>query len=87
MRTTGWGHLPWGHFPWGHGATVIRAKVAVDYCGDYKFGFKVYDSAGNAQEGTPDEVEGSVHIAPPAPTGLVKHSYDKEASILVLDAA
>ena len=87
MRTAGWGHLPWGHFPWGHGATVIRAKVTVDYCGDYKFGFKIYDAAGNAAAGTPDEVTVPIHIAPPAPTGLVKNSYNKDTDVLVLDAA
>lgn len=87
MRVNGWGHLPWGHFPWGHGTSVIEARYGVDECGDYKFGFACYDIEGNQHEGAPDEVTAVVHIAPPAPTGLVKNSYDKDTDILILDAA
>ena len=86
-RTAGWGHLPWGHFPWGHGTGVIRAAQQVDYCGDYKYGFKCYDKLGNLHTGTPEEASVSVHIAPPAPTGLKKNSYDKDTDVLVLDVA
>jgi len=87
MRVAGFGRLPWGRFPWGHGTAWIIAKVKVDTCGQYKFGFKCYDTAGNAHQGTPDEVTVDVHIAPPAPTGLTKVSYNKTTDVLVLEAA
>ena len=87
MRAPGWGYLPWGSFPWGLGSAVISAEAEVDCCGDYKSGFACYDSHGNLHEGTPDEVLVHVHIAPKAPTGLKKNSYNKETDILVLDAA
>lgn len=87
MRTPGWGHLPWGHFPWGHGTALITAKHKVDSCGAYKFGFACYDKAGNLHEGSPEEKQVNVHIAPPAPTRLEKNSYNPETDILVLDAA
>lgn len=85
MRTPGWGHLPWGRFPWGHGTAVITARHIVNTCGAYKFGFACYDKSGNLHEGTPDEATVDVHIAPPAPTGLKKNSYNKTTDILVLD--
>lgn len=87
MRTPGWGHLPWGHSPWGHGTSVITARYEAMSCGDYKFGFACYDKLGNLHEGTAEEVTVPVHIAPPAPNGLKKNSYDKDTDILVLDAA
>ena len=87
LRTPGWGHLPWGRFPWGHGTGVIRADHRVERCGDYKFGFKCYDSLGNLHVGTPEEASVSVHTAPPAPAGLKKNNYDKDTDVLVLDAA
>jgi len=87
MRCSGWGHAPWGHYPWGHGSALITARYKVDYCGDYKFGFGCYDAAGNLHEGSPEEVTVNVHIAPPAPTGLVKNSYNPETDVLILDAA
>lgn len=87
MRTPGWGHLPWGHFPWGHGTALITATYEVDDCGAYKFGFACYDKLGNLHVGSPEEVTVNVHIAPAAPTGLKKNSYDKATDILVLDAA
>lgn len=87
MRTAGWGHLPWGRFPWGHGTAIIQAQVQVETCGDYKFGFAVYDKLGNEHEGTPDEEEIEVHISPPAPAGLKKNSYNKDTDVLVLDVA
>jgi len=86
-RCLGWGHLPWGHFPWGHGTNIIRAKVVVDVCGDYKFGFACYDKFGNKHEGSPEEIEVSIHLAPQPPTGLKKNSYNKETNVLILDAA
>ena len=87
MSTAGWGHLPWGHWPWGHGTVTIKATNQVDVCGDYKFGFTCYDSLGNLHEGSPEEAAVEVHIAPPAPTGLKKNSYNKTTDVLVLDAA
>jgi len=87
MRTGGWGHLPWGRFPWGHGTAVIAALHKVDSCGVYKYGFACYDPAGNLHEGAPQEITVVVHIAPPAPTGLTKNSYNPETDVLVLDAA
>jgi hypothetical protein len=86
MGTAGWGHMPWGHFPWGHGTAVITAQYRATECGEYKFAFKCYDELGNAHEGTPDEVTVDVHIAPPAPTGLKKVSYDKATDFLILEA-
>ncbi|MHC4398022.1 MAG: hypothetical protein ACYS1A_20455 [Planctomycetota bacterium] len=86
MRAAGWGHLPWGRFPWGHGTGVIRATHQVSECGEYKYGFKCYDKLGNLHTGTPEEATASVHIAPPAPSGLKKNSYNKDTDILVLDA-
>ncbi len=85
MRTPGFGELPWGLFPAGLGSIVIRAAHIVTECGVYKFGFKCFDSLGNAHEGTPDEAELTIHTAPPAPAGLNKNSYDSGSDILILD--
>jgi hypothetical protein len=87
MLTAGFGHQPFGHHPFGHGTGIVEAKVKVDYCGDYKFGFACYNQAGNIHEGSPQEIDVPIHIAPPRPTGLVKNSYVKETGVLVLDAA
>jgi len=87
MRTAGWGHLSWGHFPWGLGTAIITANHTVTACGDYKFGFACYDKLGNPHEGEPEEASLEIHIAPPAPTGLTKNSYDKDTDILILNAA
>lgn len=86
-RVPGWGQLPWGQFPWGYGTALITVKYDVSVCGEYKFALKVFDKLGNPSSGTPEELEASVHIAPPAPTGLNKNSYDKDTDILILDAA
>lgn len=87
MRSPGWGGLPWGRFPWGHGTALVRAEHKVDRCGDYKFAFACYDALGNQHEGSPEEAVAVVHIAPPAPTGLKKNSYNKDTDVLVLDVA
>ena len=87
MQATGFGSLPWGRFPWGHGTGVIEAVVTVRYCGAYKFALACYDIAGNDHEGSPEELDVPVHIAPPTPTGLTKTSYNKETDTLVLTAA
>ena len=82
----GFGRLPFGRHPFGHGTTVIEATELITECGDHKYGFACYDPAGNVHVGTPDEVTVEVHTAPPAPTGLVKNSYNKTTDVLVLDA-
>ncbi len=86
-RTPGWGHLFWGNSPWGSGATIIAAVYEVTICGEYKFAFACYDQFGNLHEGTPEEAELQIHIAPEAPTGLKKVSYNKTTDVLVLEAA
>lgn len=87
MRTPGWGQLPWGRAPWGYGTSVIQARHSVNSCGDYKFGFACYDALGNLHEGSPEEAGVEIHIAPSAPAGLRKNSYNKETDVLLLDAA
>ncbi len=87
MRVPGWGHLPWGHFPWGYGTAIVTVEYEVDSCGVYRFGLACYDSLGNAHTGTPDEVELGIDIAPEAPAGLAKNSYNKDTDVLVLNAA
>ena len=86
-HTPGWGLQPWGLGPWGYGTAVIKAQYIVQACGDYKFALKIFDKLGNPNEGSPQELEAVIHIAPPAPTGLKKVSYDKDTDILVLEAA
>lgn len=86
MRAAGFGRLPFGHHPFGHGTATITATYEVEDCGDYKFGFACYDELGNAHEGSPEETELEIHLAPAAPTGLKKNSYDKDTDVLVLDA-
>jgi len=87
MRTAGWGHLPWGHFPWGRGSAVISARHKVSDCGFYEFGFACYDQFGNAYSDSAEEISLDIHIAPPAPGGLKKNSYNKTTDVLVLDVA
>jgi len=87
MRVPGFGHLPFGHFSFGHGSALIQATHEVDECGEYKFGLACYDALGNPHSGTPEEAELEVHIAPPAPTGLKKNSYNKDTDVLILDVA
>ncbi len=87
MGMSGFGRLPWGRFPWGHGSGVIEARHTVDLCGDYKFALTCYSRAGNIHEGAPQEIDISIHIAPPTPTELIKNSYDKETEVLILTAA
>jgi len=83
----GWGYLPWGYFPWGYGCNVIVTTVTVEGCGEYKFGFACYDKFGNVHEGSPEEETVVIHIAPAAPAGLKKVSYNKDTDVLVLAAA
>ena len=87
MRVPGFGYIDFGLAPFGLSTAVVEARCEVSACGDYKFGLACYDELGNAHEGTPEEAEVEVHIAPDAPTGLIKSSYDKETDVLILDAA
>jgi hypothetical protein len=86
VQIAGWGQQPFGAVPFGYGATKISVKVTVYASGDYKFGFASYDAAGNKHSGSPEEITVPVCIAPPAPTGLRRNSYDKDTDVLVLDA-
>ncbi len=87
LRTAGFGHLPFGKHPFGHGTAIITTQARVEDCGSYKFGFKVFDKYGNAQEGTSQVVTADIHIPPVVPGGLKKVSYDKDTDILILEAA
>jgi hypothetical protein len=87
MRCPGWGHQSWYHFPWYYGSNVITVQYDVSGCGDYKFALRIFDRAGNPNEGSPQELEAAIHIAPPAPSGLKGKSYDKDTDILILEAA
>lgn len=85
MDTPGYGHCPYGHYPFGHGAVTIEANIEVASCGSYIFGFAVYDTAGNAHSGTPEETTVEVHTAGAAPSGLKFNSYNKTTDVLILD--
>ena len=87
MLTPGWGQLPWGMSPWGYGSVMISYSLSITDCGEYKFAFACYDAFGNLHQGTPETVTIHMHIAPPAPLGLKKYSYDKDTDILILQAA
>ena len=87
LGVRGWGVMSWGRFPWGHGAVKIIARHIVTTCGIYKYAFKCFDAAGNPNAGTPEEISVEVHLAPAAPAGLKKVSYDKDTDILTLEAA
>jgi hypothetical protein len=84
VNTQGWGLAPWGLFPFGYGAVIIVCTVGVADCGDWKFAFKTFDAAGNANAGSPGEVTASVHITPQAPVGLKKVLYDPATGDLTL---
>lgn len=87
MRCAGFGHLPFGKSPFGHGTAVVSTRHTVPDCGYYRFALACHGAAGNIHEGSPDEVSLNVHVAPPAPTGLKKNSYNKTTDVLTLDAA
>jgi len=87
MRCAGFGHLPFGKNPFGHGTAVVSTRHTVPECGYWKFALACYDSAGNLHEGTPEEVSLSIHVPPPAPTGLKKNNYNKTTDVLTLDVA
>jgi hypothetical protein len=82
----GLGQLPCGLDPCGLGSSLISASHYVEACGNYKFAFTCYDSLGNIQEGTPEEAQIEIHLAPAAPSRLKKHSYNKDTDVLVLEA-
>lgn len=75
-------------FPDGRdGIEEIEIVLPIATCGEYKYALQVYDSLGNPNTGTPQELAANIHIATAAPTGLKKVSYDKDTDILVLEAA
>jgi len=80
----GFGESPFGDYAFGYGSITISATKKISDCGDYKFGFAVYDSLGNLHSGVPGEVSLAVHVVPDKPKGLSKVSYDKNTDILVL---
>jgi len=82
----GFGQQPFGAVSFGYGAVQISVIWRVYTEGDYLFGFASYDAAGNKHSGSPEEIPVPVCIAPPAPMGLVRNSYDKDTDVLVLDA-
>jgi len=86
MRTSGFGRLPFGRHPFGHGTGVVTVTHEVDECGEYEFGLACFDELGNLHVGSPEEASLSIHLAPDAPAGLKKDSYDKDTDVLVLDA-
>ena len=87
VNCPGWYNQSWYHFPWYHGTAEIEVKYTVESCGEYKFALKAFDSLGNPHVGTPEEESLPIHIAPAAPGGLKKNSYDKATDILILDVA
>ncbi len=87
MKAPGFGHLPFGRYPWGCGTVVITAAHEVFDCGAYKFAFGCFDEWGNVHSGSPEEASADIHIAPDAPTGLTRVSYNKTTDILILNAA
>jgi hypothetical protein len=86
-RTPGCYYEPCFYSPFGLGTALIEAEIIVETCGDYKFAFACFDSLDNPGEGDPQELLLTIHTAPPAPTGLVKNSYDKDTDVLILDVA
>ena len=87
VNCPGWYHQSWNKFPWYYGTAQIEVEYTVEACGEYKFALKAFDSLGNPHTGDPEEESLSIHIAPAAPVGLKKISYDKATDILILDTA
>lgn len=81
----GFGQLPFGNHPFGLGTALVTATDEVTECGSYKYGFACYDEFGNQHEGTPEEAELNIHMAPEAPEGLKKKSYNKTNDVLILE--
>jgi len=84
-RCPGFGRLPFGRHPFGHGTGLVAATHQVSACDTYTYGVKLFDSAGNAQAGSPAEIAVTVHTAPPRPAGLKKVSYDADTQLLTLE--
>ena len=87
QRTAGCGHTPIGKGCCGHGSTLITEAADITECGNWLFAFYCYDQFGNLHTGTPEEAAVTVHMAPAAPAGLTKTSYNKTTDILILTAA
>lgn len=73
--------------PAGQDNQAVEALVRVRACGTYRFGFKAFDAAGNANAGFPEETSLEVHVTPDKATKLKKVSYDKLTDALVLEVA
>jgi hypothetical protein len=84
MNCPGFGNLPFGSHPFGLGTAIVTAETTVEDCGQYKYGFAVYDKLGNPHVGIPEEVTLDIHLAPDAPSRLKKQAYDKATDILTL---
>jgi hypothetical protein len=84
VDTQGFGLLPFGYLPWGCGGVLIERTVTVEECGDWLLAFKTFDALGNENVGTPGQAAANVHVAPPAPLGLKKISYNKVTGDLTL---
>ncbi len=84
VNTQGFSLLPFGYFPWGYGGVLIERTVTVEECGNWLLAFKTFDAAGNENVGTPGQAAANVHVAPPAPVGLKKVSYNKTTGVLTL---
>ena len=82
--TLGWGDMPWGDGAWGDGYTTMEIIAQADVPGLWGFGFIVYDTAGNSNEGTPGEAEVYITPRPKKPGAMTQSSYDSTNNILTL---
>ena len=74
-------------YPWRSQAWPdITLTVTASICGNYKFALKCFDALGNPQPAAVEELTVPIHIAPAAPSGLKKNSYDPVTGVLALDA-
>ncbi len=87
LGTVGFGKNPFGKGCFGHGSAEVSESVDITDCGSWLFSFYCYDEFGNIHTGTPEELAVIVHMAPDAPDGLTKTSYNKTTDILILSAA
>ncbi|MGH2271397.1 hypothetical protein ACQ9LF_06320 [Anaerohalosphaeraceae bacterium U12dextr] len=84
LGAQGFGLLPWGRFAWGLGGVVISRDIEVADCGDWLAAFQLFDALGNISSLTPGQVTAAIHIAPAAPDGLKKESYNPVSGELIL---
>jgi hypothetical protein len=81
----GFGDYPFGEGLFGVGCLVIEASYQVNDCGNYKFGFAVYDKLGNLHSGIPADTTAYIHIPPAAPDTLKQKTYNSSTDTLVLE--